>query len=363
MSRKTLPARYYTDPQFFEEEIERFFARRWFCAGRADTIPNPGDYYLRDIAGESIIVTRDADRCVRAFFNVCRHRGTRLCSAPGGTFGGRIRCPYHGWSYGLDGRLLGAPHMEGVTFSRDEYPLHSIHTGVWDGHIFLNLGNKPKPLARQLADLPAKFAAWKMEELRLHRRIVYDVKANWKLAVLNYNECLHCPLVHPGLDRLTDYLGADNEAPAPTYIGGAMGFSGGAKTMTADGRLCRAYLPGLNQTERTHVYYYAVYPNLLLALHPDYMLIHTLWPKAVDRTEIICEWYFHPDEMAGPEFDGSDAVEFWDRTNREDWHILEQSQLGIQSRAYTPGPYSRREDLLAAFDAIVQADARSGRRR
>ena len=358
---KTLPARYYTDPGLFQKEIERFFAGRWFCAGRADAIPNPGDYFLREIAGESLILTRDAEGGIRAFYNVCRHRGTRLCSAAAGTFEGRIQCPYHGWTYGLDGRLLGAPHMEGVPFSAKDYPLRAVHTGLWDGHVFLHLGQKPKPLARQLADLPEKFAAWRMEELRLDRRIVYDVKANWKLIILNYNECLHCPLVHPGLHRLTDYLGADNEPARPTYIGGAMGFSGDAETMSTDGRLRRAYLPGLNKFQQRRVYYYAIYPNLLLALHPDYMLIHTLWPKAVDRTEIVCEWYFHPVELARRDFDGKDAVEFWDRTNREDWHIVEQSQLGIQSRAYAPGPYSRREELLAGFDRIVLKESRRHR--
>ena len=362
MPSKTLPARYYTDERFFQQELERFFGERWFCAGRADAIPNPGDYFLREIAGESLIVTRDAGGRVRAFFNVCRHRGTRLCATPAGTFSGRILCPYHGWSYGLDGRLLGAPHMDEAAFSCEDYPLHAVGAELWDGHVFLHLGKKPKPLTRQLEDLPDKFAAWRMEELRLGHRIVYDVKANWKLVILNYNECLHCPLVHPGLNRLTDYLGADNEAPRPTYIGGAMGFSGTAKTMSTDGRLRRAYLPGLNEFQRRHVYYYAVYPNLLLALHPDYMLIHTLWPRAVDRTEIVCEWYCDPAELAKPGFDGSDAVEFWDRTNREDWHIVEQSQLGIQSRAYTPGPYSRREELLAGFDRIVIKDAKPRRR-
>lgn len=355
---KTLPARYYTDPGFFQEELDRFFGRRWFCAGRADTIPNAGDYFLRELAGESLIVVRRADGAVRAFYNVCRHRGTRLCEAAEGNFEGRILCPYHGWTYGLDGRLLGAPHMEGIEFSRQDYPLHAVRCELWDGHVFLHFGKQTKPLARQLADLPGKFAGWRMEELRLGRRIVYDVKANWKLVVLNYNECLHCPLVHPGLNRLTDYLGADNEAPRPGYIGGAMGFSGEAQTMNTDGRLRRACLPGLSEVQRRQVWYYAIYPNLLLALHPDYMLIHTLWPKAVDRTEIVCEWYFHPAEMAKAGFDPSDAVEFWDRTNREDWHIVEQSQLGIQSRAYTPGPYSRREELLAAFDQVVKRDQR-----
>ena len=361
MPSKTLPARYYTDPRSFGKELERFFGRRWFCAGRADAIPNPGDYFLRELAGESLIVVRDTDSTVRAFYNVCRHRGTRLCSAAEGAFSGRILCPYHGWSYGLDGCLLGAPQMDGTGFSRKDYPLHAVDAGVWDGHIFLHTGKKPKPLAEQLGALPKKFAAWRMEELRLGRRIVYDVKANWKLVVLNYNECLHCPLVHPGLNRLTDYLGADNEPPRDTYIGGAMGVSGSAQTMNIDGRLRRACLPGLNEFQRRHVYYYAVYPNLLLALHPDYMLIHTLWPKAVDRTEIVCEWYFDQAELATPGFDSSDAVEFWDRTNREDWHIVEQSQLGIQSRAYTPGPYSKREALLAGFDKIVVKEFRLGR--
>jgi phenylpropionate dioxygenase-like ring-hydroxylating dioxygenase large terminal subunit len=357
---KTLPARYYTDPRLFDEEIERFFGQRWFCAGRADAIPNAGDYFLRQVAGESLVVVRD-QRDVRAFYNVCRHRGTRLCAEAEGRFEGRILCPYHGWTYGLDGRLIGAPHMEGVGFAREDYPLHAVPAALWDGHIFLHLGKKPQPLARQLGALPKKFAPWQMEELRLGRRIVYDVKANWKLVVLNYNECLHCPLVHPGLNRLTDYLGADNEPPSAAYIGGAMGFSGGAQTMSDDGRLRRPYLPGLDDFQRRHVYYYAIYPNLLLALHPDYMLIHTLWPRTVDRTEIVCEWYFHPAELAKPGFDCRDAVSFWDRTNREDWHIVEQSQLGIQSRAYTPGPYSRREELLAGFDEIVRKSARARR--
>jgi Rieske 2Fe-2S family protein len=189
-----------------------------------------------------------------------------------------------------------------------------------------------------------------MEELRLHKRIVYDVRANWKLIVLNYSECLHCPVLHPMLNRLTDYLGTENEPPTPNYIGGSMGFRGGAETMSIDGKRRRACLPDLNPDQRAMVCYYAIYPNLLLSLHPDYMMTHTLWPRAVDRTEIICEWHFHPDEMARPGFQAEDAVEFWDVTNREDWQIAELSQAGIGSRAYTPGPYSAREHLLRAFD-------------
>jgi glycine betaine catabolism A len=353
VTRTTLPARYYTDSQIFRRELERFYFGSWICAGRAGQITNPGDYFLRDVAGESIIVTRDASGEVRGFFNVCRHRGTRMCTAPGGAFSGRISCPYHGWTYGLDGALIGAPHMEESGFSRADYPLHQVRAEGWDGHIFLNLSSAPRPLADQLGPLPGKFANWRMQDLQLGRRIVYDVKANWKLIVLNYNECLHCPILHPALNRLTDYLGADNEPPSSTYIGGCMGFRGGAETMSMDGVRGRAYLPGLDDAQRKMVAYYAVYPNLLLSLHPDYMLTHTLWPRAVDRTEIVCEWHFHPDEMAKPDFHPGDAIDFWDLTNREDWGIAELAQAGIGSRAYTPGPYSAREALLYAFDQMI----------
>lgn len=350
---RTLPAPYYTDPDFFRREVEIFFFEGWVCAGRADSIPNAGDYFLREIAGESIIVVRSDSGSFEAFYNVCRHRGTRLCSAPEGNFQGRIQCPYHGWTYGLDGSLLGAPHMDSDKFQRFEWPLHKLNTAVWDGHIFFNAHPHPDPLTVQLADLPAKFAPWRMGELRPHQRITYDVRANWKLIVANYNECLHCPVLHPALNRLTDYLGSDNEAPQPTYIGGSMGFRGTAQTMSQDGKRRRDYLPGLSEEERKRVCYHVIYPNLLLSLHPDYMMIHTLWPRAVDRTEIVCQWYFHPAELAKPDFVGSDAIEFWDLTNREDWNIVELSQAGIQSRAYTPGPYSKREELLYAFDQVV----------
>ena len=350
----TLPARYYTSPEIFQAEMQRFFFGSWICAGRAQSVPKPGDYFLRNFAGESIIVTRDAAGAIRAFFNVCRHRGTRICTVPEGTFVGRIACPYHGWTYALDGSLLGAPHMEQAGFSRADYPLRAVAAELWDGHIFLHCGSNLPPLAAQISGLPEKFAAWRMEELRLGRRITYEVKANWKLIVSNYNECLHCPFIHPALNRLTDYLGAGNEPPARGYIGGSMSFRDGAETMSTDGIRRRDYLPGLDAAQRRMVCYYTIFPHFLLSLHPDYMMTHALWPQSVDRTEIICEWHFHPHEMAKPDFQADDAIEFWDLTNRQDWAIVEQSQAGIQSRTYSPGPYSPREDLLRAFDAWVR---------
>jgi len=207
--------------------------------------------------------------------------------------------------------------------------------------------------------IPDKFRGWRMQDLRLGHRIVYDVKANWKLIVLNYNECLHCPNLHPALNKLHHYLGADNVAPTACYCGGAMGFREGVETMSMDGKRRRAYLPGLNEAQRQQVVYFAIYPNFLLSLHPDYVMTHTLWPRAHDRTEIVCEFHFHPSELARPDTQIDDAVEFWDLTNKEDWWIAEQSQAGINSRVYTPGPYSEREELLWSFDEIVRKSEES----
>ena len=372
----TLPRRFYADPEFYRRELERFYVTRWICAGRADQIPQPGDYFTRTVGDESIIVTRDTSQQIRALFNVCRHRGTRLCDGDEGHFVERIQCPYHAWTYDLRGNLLAAPHMA-PGFCRDDYPLHQAGCEVWDGHIFVRLGSasaeaaadtlegldgqdgrtaRRNDLFSQLGDLPDRFRAWQMEDLRLAHRIVYDVKANWKLIVLNYNECLHCPNLHPALNRLHHYLGADNVEPTACYCGGAMGFRENVETMSLDGKRRRAYLPGLSETQRELVAYYSIYPNLLLSLHPDYMMTHTLWPRAHNRTEIVCEWHFHPTELAKPDFDANDAVEFWDITNREDWWISEQSQAGIQSRMYQPGPYSERESLLWSFDEIVRRE-------
>jgi Rieske 2Fe-2S family protein len=353
----TLPRRFYADPEFYRRELERFYFNRWICAGRADQIPNPGDYFTRTLGDESVIVARDRSGDVHALFNVCRHRGTRLCEETQGHFADRIQCPYHSWTYDLAGQLLSAPHMP-PGFCKEEYPLHRAGCQIWEGHIFVLL----RPAAPALPAYPAlpalpDFSAWRMADLRLGRRIVYDVRANWKLIVLNFNECLHCPNLHPALNRLHHYLAAENVAPTPWYCGGAMGFRDGVETMSVDGKRPRAYLPGLSEKQCQQVEYYAIYPNLLLSLHPDYVMTHTMWPRAHDRTEIICEWHFHPDELARPDAQIDDAVEFWDVTNREDWWISEQSQAGIQSRVYQPGPYSDREELLWSFDEIVRREA------
>jgi Rieske 2Fe-2S family protein len=355
----SLPASYYTDAEFYRKELDRFFFSMWVHAGRTEQLAGEGDYILRDVAGESVIITRDNHDGFHAFYNVCRHRGTRLCEAAEGKFVGLIRCPYHAWAYDLEGRLAAAPEMDGLPhFRKDDYPLLEVALDVWEGHVFLNLATSTRPLATQLGGLLEKFRPWDMGSLRLGKRIVYDVAANWKLVIQNYSECLHCPGVHPALQRLSHFLSGENEPAQPSYLGGRMELRDGIETLSMDGKRHRDCLPGLPADECRRVYYYALLPNLLLSLHPDYMMTHTLWPRSVGRTEIVCEWHFHPDAWNQTDFGLDSAVSFWDMTNRQDWHVCEQMQLGLGSRAYRPGPYSNREDLLYGFDCLVRGERR-----
>lgn len=349
----TLPAKHYTDPETYRLELDRIWARTWLCAGREEELPEPGSFFVRNVAGASVLVVRREDGKVGAYHNVCRHRGTLLCGQESGQAPGKFQCPYHAWTYGLDGRLLSAPHMDKVSeFREDDYPLNAVRVETWDGHVFLNLDPAAAPLAAQLGALPERFRPWGMSDLRRVERRVYPLKANWKLIIQNYSECLHCPLVHPQLQKRSHYLSGANEPPQPTYLGGRMDLRPGFDSLD-DQPSVRRPLPGLDATEARHVYYYAILPNLLLNLHPDYMLTFTLWPRSHDATDIVCEWHFHPDEMARPGFDPSGAISFWELTNKQDWELSERAQAGISSRGYQPGPYSNREELLMALDRFV----------
>jgi Rieske 2Fe-2S family protein len=350
----TLPQRYYTDPVWFQREMEAIHFDMWLCAGRAQQIPNAGDYFVRNFANASVIITRDEQGAIHAFHNVCRHRGTLLCKDESGKFAGRIQCQYHAWTYRLDGTLANAPHMEKVHgFCEADFPLNAVAVALWDGHIFINLAARPIPFEQHLAGLDHKFQPWRMAELEMAERRVYHLKANWKLIIQNYSECLHCPIVHPLLQKQSHYMSGDNEPPQPTYLGGRMDLREGVQTLTMDGTTRRCMLPGLSADDQRHVYYYCLLPNFFLNLHPDYMLTFTMWPKAVDQTEVICEWHFHPDEIRKPGFNPQDAVEFWDITNKQDWELSDLAQQGIGSKGYQPGPYSNREELLLALDRFV----------
>jgi phenylpropionate dioxygenase-like ring-hydroxylating dioxygenase large terminal subunit len=349
--QRTLPGRYYTSAEIYAEEQERIFTARWICVGRAAEIPAAGDYLLHTVAGESVIVVRGRDGILRAFYNVCRHRGTRLCEEPRGRFSETIQCPYHAWTYTIDGQLIGAPHMNEVQgFDKRDYPLHGVPLETWEGFLFVNLARDAESFAHAFAPLVGRFGRFNLSALRAARRVDYDVAANWKLIFQNYSECLHCPVIHPGLAKLTPYTSGENDLFDGPFLGGYMVLTKEGGSLTLSGRACGTPVGRLPEEDRNRVYFYSIFPNLLLSLHPDYVMFHTLWPDGPGRTRLTCEWLFHPDSFAEPGFDPDDAVRFWDETNRQDWHICEQSHAGIASRAYVPGPYSPREGISAAWD-------------
>jgi Rieske 2Fe-2S family protein len=349
---KTLPGRFYTSPEVFRVEKERIFLQQWLCAGREERISEPGDFFVRNIGTESAIILRGRDGAVRAFHNVCRHRGTRICEETQGRFvAGHIRCPYHAWTYALDGRLLGASSMKGLPgFETSDYPLLPVATVAWEGFIFLSLASEPETFDQTHAPLIGKFEQYNLPALKVARRIDYDVRANWKLLFENYSECYHCSPIHPALVRLSPSDSGENDLISGPFLGGFMAVNPSNGSLTLSGDACAIPVGVLPEADMHRVYYYSLFPNMLLSLHPDYVMAHTFWPVSPERTLIECEWLFHPDAAAHPGFDPDDGVAFWDQTNREDWHICEMSQLGVSSRAYQPGPYSPRESLSAAFD-------------
>jgi len=347
---QTLPRRYFTAPEIFTEELERIFARQWICVGHQNQIANPGDYFVRNVAGESLIILRDRSGEIRGFYNLCRHRGTRICENNGGRFHESIQCPYHAWTYGLDGRLIGAPHMNRVEgFDKANYSLHAVNLALWEGFIFVNLMPEPEPFETAFAPLIKKFSQWNLPKLKSAKRIEYEVAANWKLIFENYSECYHCPLVHPTLAKLTPYDQAENDLYEGPFLGGFMPIRKNGGSLTMSGNSC-ALLVYESGAENDLVYYYSIFPNMLLSMHPDYVMVHLLWPQSPDRVTIFCDWFFHPDAFGRFDFNPNDAIAFWDMTNQQDWHVCKLSQQGISSRMYRPGPYSPRESIPAAFD-------------
>lgn len=352
---KTLPQRYFVSPEIFAEELQKIFATNWVLVGHQSQLAAPGDYFLAEVAGESLIVAKDQRSTIRAFYNVCRHRGARLCEKQNG-HAAAIQCPYHAWTYALDGRLLGAPHMdETPKFNKTEYRLKPARLGLWEGFIFLNTADASSErggytsLEKWFETLGEKFSLWNLASLRSAKRIEYDVRANWKLMFQNYSECYHCLGVHPELSKISPYDSAENDLTEGPFLGGFMRIAND-KSLTMSGNACALPVGNFGDEDFRFVFYYSIFPNMLLSLHPDYVMLHRLEPQSSERTLIFCDWFFNPEAFKRSDFDSDDAVEFWDMVNRQDWHVCELSQQGISSRAYEPGPYSARESIPAAWD-------------
>jgi Rieske 2Fe-2S family protein len=354
---RLLPRRVYHDAAIHEWERERFLRHDWIVVGREAEAPDGGTYFTADLDGEPLLVVRARDGRLRAFYNVCQHRGTAVVEEPCGK-AVRFQCPYHAWIYDLEGNLIRAKRTEDLEeFSLGEYGLNGVRLETWQGFVFVNLDPDAAPLADQLGDLVERFARFDFAALRPARRITYDVAANWKFVAENYSECYHCPGLHPQLNKLTPYdVGAEYE-PNGAWQGGWMELVAGAETMALDGgmgsRRGRPAMAGMTALDERRIDYYIVWPTTFLSIHPDYLLVHSLTPDGPGRTKIVCDFLFPESTMALPDFDPSDAIAFWDLTNSQDWHVCELQQRGTASRSWVSGRYSNLEESVHAFDQMV----------
>jgi Rieske 2Fe-2S family protein len=356
----TLPGRFFYDPEIYAREQEAIFGQMWTCVGRADAIPAPGDYQTVELGGENVLVIRGRDGELRAFLNVCRHRGARLCLDACGNTGAAVQCPYHAWSYSLDGRLIGAPNIaRDESLDRDRLGLLPVHLNVWEGLIWLSLADDPLPVTAQLE--PAleqrfgeleKFRRYDVGSLVVGQSISYEINANWKLIVENFMECYHCGPVHPELVRLlpefrqgTSYQG---------IIGQGTSFAADVEGFTLSGGTGHQMLPGLLDSDDRLYYGFVLWPNLFVNLLPDHVILHTLTPLGPERSKVVCDWVFPAEEVSRPGFDPADTVAVFDITNRQDWDVCERTQLSMRSRAYAHGGlYVTNEQHIAVFRDLV----------
>lgn len=354
---RLLPGRAYHDSAIHDWERERFLRHDWVVVGRESEAPESGTYFTTELDGEPLLVVRGRDGQLRAFYNVCQHRGTAVVEEPCGK-AVRFQCPYHAWIYDLEGNLVRAKHTEDLEdFSLSDFGLNGVRLETWQGFVFLNLDAGAAPLGDQLGDLVERFARFDFAALRPARTITYDVAANWKFIAENYSECYHCPGLHPQLNQLTPYdVGAEYE-PQGAWQGGWMELVAGAETMALDGgqgsRRGRPAMTGITALDERRIDYYIVWPTTFLSIHPDYLLVHRLSPDGPSRTRIVCEFLFPESTIAMPGFDPSDAVAFWDLTNLQDWHACELQQRGTASRSWVAGRYSNLEESVHAFDQMV----------
>jgi Rieske 2Fe-2S family protein len=360
---RSLPGPSFTAESEFGREREAVLFADWFCVGREESLAGPGDYLTADVAGESILVVRGADGpggSLAGFYNLCRHRGSRLVPVAGsqpdgdgarsGCTGTAIRCPYHGWTYGLDGSLRSAPFLPGLRRHRDQLALHPVAVTTWGGFVFARLDGGGGPLADQLNGADARLAAYPLAELRSARRLTYRVAANWKVICENYNECYHCGPVHP---ELCDLIPAFRRGGGDLDWDAGIAHRDGTYTFTLTGTTSRAPFLGLSESDITRHRGELILPNLMLSLSADHVAAFTLWPHNAGHTTVLCDFLFHPAEIARADFDPSDATGFWDLVNRQDWSICEQVQDGMGSRKFTVGYLAPMEQPSADVSRYV----------
>jgi glycine betaine catabolism A len=344
---RMLPRDAYTSPRVFAFEQERFFAGSWTCVGREGDLEGTGAQRATRVGGAGVLLVRVADGRVRAFANTCRHRGHELLGVGEQTTRRTVLCPYHAWTYELDGALRVAPGFrDHGDFRPADHGLVELPLESWHGFLFVNGSGDAPPFAEHVGALDDLVTPYRLERLVPLATHEYDLACNWKVVLENYHECYHCPLIHPELCQVSPPASGDNFELDGAWVGGTMDLKDHAVTMSLDGHSDGVPIPGLDTGRLRTVAYLGLFPNLLLSLHPDYVMTHLVEPLGPALSHVVCSWYFPPEATERPGFDPSYAVEFWDRTNRQDWAACESVQRGMASPHFQPGPLAPAEDAV-----------------
>ncbi|MGH8316204.1 MAG: aromatic ring-hydroxylating oxygenase subunit alpha, partial [Steroidobacterales bacterium] len=375
-SRTALPGVVYKDPAVYEEEIQRIFLKSWHYVGHQSQIPTRGDYFLFEMAGESVIVVRDAEGNINALLNVCRHRGSRICDAATG-HEARLVCRYHGWTYGLDGSLRAATQTpEG--FDRSRYGLRRLHARVFAGLIFINFDADPASFDAIPNDLGAPLAPYQLDGARVAHRQNYPIASNWKLAVENYCECYHCVPAHPEYSvghsraiprpeqaKLMKEVLARAPAAGLTQLevrrswldAGAFGtdrdydryaLMRGHRTGSKDGAPVAPLLGTIKDydggTADLHLG-----PMAFGLAYNDHVVLYRFTPRGMRNTDCEITWLVNESAVEGKDYERANLTWLWHVTTLADKEIIERNQLGVDSRFYEPGPLSTMEDFTRRF--------------
>jgi glycine betaine catabolism A len=338
----TLPGSYYTDPTIFAMEQADIFESMWFCAVRSADLDKPGAFKTVQIGRESVLLTRSRSGEVRAFFNVCRHRGAQLRTEESGEAKRAFQCPYHAWTYDFDGKLIAAPNLTKMPdIDRVAYGLHRIAVQEWLGYVWVCLADNPpsfddtvrKDVGDRLGDV-ALIDHYDAANLTVGHRIRYDVKANWKLIIENFMECYHCATIHP---ELTEVLPEFADGLAVQYhVGHGAEFAQDIKGFTVDGSQGLDQIPGVTAEQDRRYYAITIKPQVFVNLVPDHVIVHRMFPMAADRTVVECDWLYLPHVVESGK-DVSRSVELFHRVNQQDFAACERCQPTMSSRTYRDG--------------------------
>lgn len=345
----TLPREFYLDGPLFQDEMRRIWDRQWIYLGRTSDIPEPGDFLVRDVIGESVIVTRTRPGEIAAMLNVCRHRGARMIDDRCGT-AKRLVCPYHQWTYDLDGRLVGAPSMpDGELVPYASLGLYSVAIETWGGFIFGCVGaTTPGRLSQEIETLAPRLVEYRPEHMRRVTRRSYDCQANWKVMLENYMECYHCSGAHPEFCHTADLrIRASDEYASQAhdqhpYWSTDVPLRAGMQSASMTGEyVCAVPLAGASRGQSRSFGDWV--GACVLYFYADYAMVHEIEPVSATHTRFHLTWFVNAD-ATDDDVDVDELVHVWDATTRQDVALIQRAQRGLQSRRYTPGPLSTRHE-------------------